>query len=201
MDESALISAAVSGDVAALSSLLAAHGPQLRHELSIDARWQSVLDIDDILQVTYLEAFLRIGSFVPAGPAAFHGWLRRIADNNIRDAVRGFERQKRPPPARQMVASGGESVVELFELLGVTSATPSQALAQTEMERALRQALELLPEDYRNAVQAYDLEALPIAEAAARCGRSPGAMHMLRARAHARLRELFGANPFLSVSS
>ena len=41
-------------------------------------------------------------------------------------------------------------------------------------------------------IRLYDLEGRPIAEVAAEMGRSSGAVHMLRARAHDRLRELLG---------
>src|SRR5262245_41546544 len=55
------ISAAVAGDRDALTRLLKKFGPQVRARLSISSSWQSVLDLDDVMQVTYMEAFLRIG--------------------------------------------------------------------------------------------------------------------------------------------
>ncbi|MBL8880054.1 MAG: sigma-70 family RNA polymerase sigma factor [Phycisphaerales bacterium] len=192
-DEDALIRAAVAGDTAALAALLRTSGTRLREQLSIDRRWQSVLEADDVLQVTYLEAFLKVGSFVPGGSNAFYGWLRRIAENNLRDAIKGLEAQKRPPPALAMdVPVGDQSTVALFDLLGVTSATPSRAAAVTEMKSSLDRALESLPHDYAEVIRAYDLEGLPVADVAAQLGRSPGAVHMLRARAHEQLRALLG---------
>lgn len=196
-----LISAAIAGDVDALAALLRQHAPQLRSQLQIDRRWASVLDVDDILQVTFTEAFLRITSFVPRGPDAFLAWISRIADNNLRDAIKGLQRLKRPPPAAQARGGPGDSVVELFETLRVTSSTPSRALASREMVEALEQALALLPADYATAIRKYDLEGRSIDETAALVNRRPGAVHMLRARGHGRLRELLGENPFLSVSS
>ena len=193
-----MVRAAVSGDPDALATLLRQYAPQLRGQLSIDARWQSVLDADDILQVTFTEAFLRVTSFVPAGPGAFLAWLSRIADNNLRDAIKGLSRQKRPPPTAQVAAQSGESVVQLFEMLGVTTTTPSRAVAQVELLAALERAMAALPEDYARAIRAYDLEGRPINETAELLGRGAGAVHMLRARGHGRLRELLGQNPFTS---
>ena len=188
-----LVSRAIGGDADALSALLAEAAPRLRAEISIDPRWNSVLDADDVLQVTFLEAFLQVQRFQSAGPGAFYGWLRRIADNNLRDAVKGLERLKRPPPVAQMAApAGGDSVVALFELLGVTTATPSRAAAAHELQSALDAALATLPGDYGVVVRKYDLEGLPIADVAAAVGRSAGAVHMLRARAHNQLAELLG---------
>lgn len=201
MDADPRVEAAIHGDTDAMTELLREHAPSLRAQLSIDPKWQSVLDVDDILQVTYLEAFLRIGSFTDSGPGSLLAWLRRIADNNLRDALKGLGRQKRPPPARQATPSGDESTVELFELLGVTTTSPSRVLATAEMKTALAEALGSLPEDYARVIRLYDLEGRSIAETAETCRRSPGAVHMLRARALARLRELLGENPFLSVSA
>ncbi len=196
--EAEQIRAAIAGDMDALTRLLRARTAQLRSQLKIDARWQSVIDVDDILQITFTEAFLRIGRFEPTGPGAFMAWLSRIADNNLRDAIKGLQRQKRPPPAPQATGRGDASVVELLELLGVTTTTPTRVFAQNELKEALERALAALPEDYARAVRAYDLEGRSIAETSQLLDRKPGAVHMLRARAHGRLRELLGQNPFFS---
>lgn len=201
MNDDSSLQAAIAGDVPAMSRLLREHAPALRAQIVIDPQWRSVLDADDILQITFLEAFLRIGSFSDNGPGALLAWLRRIADNNLRDAVKGLTRQKRPPPARQTAASGDQTAIELFELLGVTTTSPSRVLATAEMKAALAVALDSLPEDYARVIRSYDLEGNTIAETACTCGRSAGAVHMLRARAHSRLRELLGENPFFSVSA
>ncbi len=200
MDPEQRVQAAINGDMAAMSELLREHAPALRARIVIDPKWQSVLDPDDILQVTYMEAFLRIPSFTYTGPGSLPAWLRRIADNNLRDALKGLRRRKRPPPARQLPAQGDASTVDLLELLGVTTTSPSSDMRFAEMQSALAAGMAALPADYAKVIQSYDLEGKTIAETAVLCGRSPGAVHMLRARAHARLRELLGENPFLSVS-
>lgn len=189
--EAELVSRAIGGNADALSELLNIHGPILRTQLSLDQRWQSVIELDDVLQVTYLEAFLRIGSFVPAGSAAFGAWLRRIAQNNLRDAVKGLDAQKRPPPAMQAVGGTDASTIALLDLMGV-SATPSRAASGREANQALDAALAALPADYSMVIRMYDLQGHDIADVATGLGRSAGAVHMLRARAHDRLRELLG---------
>lgn len=193
--ESLLTERATSGDTAALTELLQRHAPRLRAEISIDARWRSVLEPDDVLQVTFIEAFLKIDRFVPAGPNALWAWLRRIAENNVRDAIKGLERQKRPPPAVQLAApDGGDSGAVLLEQLGVTTTTPSRVAAGNEWKAALGAALDALPADYAGVIRAYDLEGHSIARTAEIMRRTPGAVHMLRTRAHARLTELLGSD-------
>jgi RNA polymerase sigma-70 factor (ECF subfamily) len=185
---------AVNGDTAALTALLQHFGPQVRRQLRISSRWQSALDVDDVMQVAYLEAFLRIGRFDPQGLPSFARWLLRIAENNLRDAIRSLDRVKRPPSdQRVQLLTRDESAAVLIEQLGVTTTTPSRQVAASELRDTLEAALALLPEDYARAVRLYDLERLPVNEAAAALGRSTGALHMLRARAHDRLRELLGS--------
>ncbi|MDX2199313.1 MAG: RNA polymerase sigma factor [Phycisphaerae bacterium] len=199
MSEAELMQSAVAGDVAALSELLRQHAPLVRNQLSIDSKWQSAIDADDVIQVTLLEAFLRIDSFSPTGAGSFYRWLSRIADNNLRDAIKGLERLKRPPPAVQAARGADESCVDLIALLGVTSTTPSRVVGQKEARTALHAALAALPEDYQSVVRLYDLEGRSIADVAQAIGRSPGAVHMLRARAHARLTEIMSPAEFWST--
>lgn len=183
---------AVAGDADALTELLRIHAPAVERTLRIGRPWRSVLEVSDVMQVTYLEAFLQVGQFDPDRSESFETWLRRIAENNLRDAVRGLQRQKRPQPRDRVLPAGGDSVTGLFDLLGVTTTTPSRHAARAEMDHHLSAALEALPEDYARAVRLYDLGGLPIDDVAEQMGRSPGAVHMLRARAHDRLREHLG---------
>ena len=108
--EGDLLSAATAGDEEALTRLLARYGPQVRKTIAakIGNRWSSVLDADDVMQVTYLEAFLRIGYFSTSGTGSFNAWLARIARNNLLDAVKALERSKRPPPEKRVGTSASE---------------------------------------------------------------------------------------------
>ena len=193
-DTEALVRKAVAGDEEALGRLLERHGPAVERGLSIAREWRSVLEPADVMQVTYFEAFLQVSRYDPDRSEPFQAWLRRIAENNLRDAIRGLQRQKRPQPSDRIeLPSDGDSSSELFELLGITTTTPSRFAARDERSGLLNAALKSLPEDYGQVVRLYDLEALPITEVAKRMGRSAGAVHMLRARAHDRLREVLGS--------
>lgn len=188
-----LVAAAVAGDTEALSGLLARYGPAVERALQISPLWQSVLDLSDVMQVTYLEAFLQIGELQTPEEGAFVTWLRRMADNNLRDAIRGLEREKRPSPRnRVQPASVEDSLTGLYHLLGETTTTPSRALNRQEIVAQLRDAIAALPPTYAEVIRLYDLEGLPIGDVAARLGRSTGAIHMLRARAHDQLRRRLG---------
>jgi RNA polymerase sigma-70 factor, ECF subfamily len=191
-----LVRKAAAGDANALSGLLRMHGPNVERSLQIGDIYRSMIDAADVMQVTYLEAFMQIGTFDVAQPERFEGWLRQIAQNNLRDAIRGFERQKQPPPRNRVnPVNRDDSMVDLYDLLGEgTSATPSRAVRKNELCGFLDRAIEALPERYGKVVRMYDIEGKSIAEVAEAVGKSAGAVHMMRARAHDRLREEMGSS-------
>jgi RNA polymerase sigma-70 factor (ECF subfamily) len=188
-----LLESARRGDADAFSELLERHGTQVRRRIAakISAHWRASLDAADVMQVTYMEAFMHIRSFTPRGPEAFLAWLTGVAENNLRDAIKGLEAAKRPDPRRQVATPHEhDAYVALLDGLGFTSSTPSQHAAQHESRAVLNEILGKMPADYQMVIRQYDLEGRPIADVAAAAGRSVGAVYMLRARALDRLREL-----------
>ncbi|MFH1418881.1 MAG: RNA polymerase sigma factor [Planctomycetota bacterium] len=191
--DDALVSSAVTGNSDALTALLQEHGSRVRRRLSFDPVWRSLVDTADVMQVTYLEAFLRIGQLEGRTQDAFVAWLTRIAENNLRDAIRELERGKRPSPRRRIHRRTPEaSTITLLETLGCTTATASRCAADREAQRLLESAIARLPEAYRQVVRMMDLEDRPVRQVAEALGRSAGAVYMLRSRAHDRLREVLG---------
>ena len=133
-----LLRQAVAGDEQALSTLLSDYAPQLARQLRVHDTHLSTVDVDDVLQVTFLEAFLHIRHFDPDRADAFSGWLLRIAENNLRDMVRELRRAKRLPPERQIRRAADESCVALIELLTRDSSTPSRHAAAAEAQQERR---------------------------------------------------------------
>lgn len=194
--EDQLVTRAVKGDESALAALLEEAGLQLHADLQhkIGAKYRSLVDADDIMQVTCLEAFLRIRSFVPGGAGSFAAWLRRIGENNLLDAIRELERDKRPPPGRRAAPPPGDaSYVALIERVAMTTTTASRVFARDEVRSSVDAALQQLPPDYERALRLYELEGLSGEEVAERMGRSHGAARMLLARAREALAELLGS--------
>ena len=183
------VARAVAGDRDELERLLRACEPALRARIRIAPLWRRSLDADDVLQVSFLEAFLRIATLRDASAAGFRAWLERVVDHNLLDAVRGLERDKRPDARRRDTRGPrGESA---RTLLARMSATGSVDPAELEDEVArLHAAIERLPPSYRAVVRALDLEERDVEEVAQELGRSRGAVHLLRSRAHDRLGEL-----------
>ncbi|MHC4409258.1 MAG: RNA polymerase sigma factor [Planctomycetota bacterium] len=186
------IERAIDGDGEALEELLRECGPRVAAGICIDPRWRPSLESEDVMQVNYLAAYLRIFTLQARTMAGFRGWLARIAENNLRDAVRALQRDKRPDAYGRAVRGGGTSAETLMATLVGGDATAGSIAAGREAVSRLRAAIARLPASYRRVVDELDLAERPVAELAAELGKSPGAVHMLRSRAHDRLKELLG---------
>lgn len=204
LNQEDLTARAVGGDEQALADLLQLVGPALRAHLNslIPRRLQSLLSDDDVLQQTYVDAFLGIGRFSPQGPDSFAVWLKTLANRNLTDAIRMLDAAKRGGGNRQVGLDEDRSLTALYEVLGATSSTPSRRAASREAHLALLQAIGHLSELHQQVIRLYDLEGKSIQDVATAMNRSQGAVFMLRARAHNRLREIMGsASDYLSTNA
>lgn len=186
------VRSAVSGDRNALERLLGHFHPSLKEELSnrIGPRFRGRIEVEDVLQVIYLEAFLGIGGYRPGTVNAFQNWLRKIARNNLNDGIRGLKARIRcefPEPMKQRNAH--DSHTSLLQLIVTSDTTPTEYLSREEIKRLVEAAIDKLPHDYAMVVRLYDLDRQPIETVATSMNRRPGAVYMLRARAHDHLRE------------
>lgn len=190
-----VVNRARAGDRGALGDLLQQHGPKIRRILrgAIPKRWQALLSIDDVLQQTYLDAFLDIGDFAGSIPEAFEGWLSTMARRNLHDAIRMLSAEKRGGDRTRLPqVMSDESFVSLFEVTGGTQSSPSRAARKGEIRTFIEDALQRLPPDYRQAVVLFELEGLRAKRVAEVLNRSTGAVYMLRARALDRLASILG---------
>jgi len=186
--DEAQVAVAVTGDEAALTALLERHGVAIRQGLTISPKWRSLIDPDDVMQVTYFKAFLRIKDLRRTTTASFVGWLRTIAENNLRDAVRAMECAKRGPS--RVYRPTTDSHAALLEQISGTTTTPSRAAGRREVQQLVEDALRKLPPDYEKVLRLCELECKSGPEAAVILGRSQGAVRMLLARAKDRLRDV-----------
>lgn len=182
-----LLSTAIGGDRDALGELLKQLDPELRQHVraKLPARFRAQLDEQDVLQVTYLEAFLDIRSFQSGETAKFAAWLRRVADNNLNDAVRHLEAAKNPQPEKNLThqVATDESYWRVINELTSGGSTASSTATKKEAKDRLEEFLTALPEDYETVLRLAVFAEKPIREVAIIMGRSEGAVSMLKARA------------------
>ncbi len=190
-----LIGRAVAGDQEALARLIAQYDGSLRSRFRnrIPAQWLALLSLDDLLQETYTDAFLDIADFVDRGGDSFEHWLVAIGKNSLLNAIACLEAEKRG--GGRIPYSPGQrdsSFAALHELLSSSMTTPSGRVAKEEAKASLELAMDRLPRDYQTVVRLYDIEGHPAVDVATTMRRSPGAVFMLRARAHRALSRLLG---------
>ena len=204
-DAKTLLDQVRDGNPDALRSLLEQFGQQVWDVINRDigAPWRSSIDADDVMQVTYMEAFLQSSRIRATDEKSFTAWLQEIAKNNLRDAIKQLQCVKRPNPAMRVHAGGGhdDSCVALVELIGATSTTPSRMFAKNEVASAVENTLARMPPDYSTVIRMYDLEGRGAESVASSLGRSTGAVYMLRARAHEMLRTLIEGSDFFTGTS
>lgn len=184
-----LLRKAVEGDGDAVAELIKRHAGDVERSISIDRAWQSQLDVADVMQVTAIEVFEHIRNFDLGRADQFPAWLRHMAHNNLRDAIRGLSSRKRGGGAR---TARCDNPSDLSNLIPVTSNDPGRDARRGERAALLNQALDKLPTDYARTIRMLDFEGKSVAQAASELNRTVGAVHMLRARAYDRLRRLLG---------
>jgi RNA polymerase sigma-70 factor (ECF subfamily) len=197
MSAVALLERAVAGDEEALETLLLQHFDHLAADIArrIPADVRGTLAPDDVVQDAFIVAFQRIREFQPQGDGAFLGWLARIAEHRLLDAVKTLRAAKRGGGWQRLADAHDPErtgLVPLLEMLPQSSRTPSRSAAVHEALTALAAAIEQLSPDYRDVLRLRFIESLPVADCAARMQRSEGAVHMLLGRALAALRARMG---------
>jgi RNA polymerase sigma-70 factor (ECF subfamily) len=176
------------GDESAFTSLFHKYSARLavliRYKLSAEMRGR--VEVDDILQETFLAANSSLSDFTYRYPGSFMSWLARIADHVIIDTARYQERQKRQPAA--LITLNADSHSPVAE--PADSVTPSRIFARKERFQQVVALLDRLPEDYRTVILLAKVEGQSTREIADRMGRSREAVAVLLHRATQRLKEL-----------
>ena len=94
--EAELVKQAVMGNTRALTALLERVGPEVRRRIApaIPSRWRPMVSLEDLMQETYIDAFLDVHRFHMRGDNSFLSWLMTIARRNLVDALRMLEADK-----------------------------------------------------------------------------------------------------------
>lgn len=190
--DSKLLADAIAGDESALKMALAACYRPLANKVSgrIPPDLQRIIDIDDIVQEAYIEVFRRISAFENRGPGSFDRWVRTIAMNRLRNAIRKERALRRggalSAPTQQATA---ESSIALLDALTGSSWTASRSVAKREAEQILHAALDALPKQYHVALRLVYLEGRTVHEAAVSMKSTERAVHGLCRRGVSLLRE------------
>jgi RNA polymerase sigma factor (sigma-70 family) len=166
-----VVRAAAGGDSQAWETLVGTFGPIVRRV--VQGYRLGAADVEDVVQATWESAFTHIDRL--RDPDALGGWLCVIAR---REALRVLDRQRR------------ETVVEVESLADESAEpAPDAALVEQERARAVRAAIERLPERQQALVAGMLHESgRSYSEVARLLGVPIGSIGPTRERALARLR-------------
>jgi RNA polymerase sigma-70 factor, ECF subfamily len=191
-----LLQKAQAGDEAALDLLMVVARKYLSRlaRTQISQRLQGKADASDLVQEALLEAHVHFSQFRGTTEGEFGAWLRSILAGLIANHVRRFLGTKqRDARLEQSIALDIANSSSVFNRqLAAAVGTPSQEAVKHEESMQLVNALESLPEHYRQVITLRHLEGLPFAEVARRMERSVDSVEKLWMRALGRLRDLLG---------
>lgn len=197
-DVDELLRRAATGDIGAVGKLL----EQYRSYLSLLARLQigrrlsGKVDASDVVQETFLKAHRDFGTFRGTTEQEWMSWLRQIMAMSIAQLVRHyFGTQRRDVRLeRQLGTELDQSSQALDQGLVAKQSSPSGHAARREQAVLLADALDRLPQHYREVIILSHLEGLSFPEVARRMGRTVDSVKNLWARALDRLRRSLGAD-------
>ncbi|MBI3410522.1 MAG: sigma-70 family RNA polymerase sigma factor [Planctomycetes bacterium] len=191
-----LFKEATAGDADAFGRLLECY----RRYLSLLARvqighgLQGKVDASDLVQETFMEAHRNLTRFRGTSEAELIEWLRQILGANLADLFRRYLGTKGRDVRleREIEERFDRSTAILDRGLIAPGSSPSQQAAQREQRLLLAEALEQLPNDYREVLVLRHFEGLTFPQVAFRMERSLDSVEKLWMRGLARVRELMG---------
>ncbi len=198
-DPEALLNSARRGHAEAQGQLLELYRSYiaLLARLEVGRRLQAKVGVSDVVQETFLEAHRDFSQFRGTTEAEFMSWLRQILARNLANLVRRhYGTQRRDIRLERAVEDELlESSRALDHELAASQSSPSGRAARREQVVLLTEALDRLPEHYREVIIMRHFEGLPFHEVAKRMQRSVDSVKKLWLRALPRLRNLLGALP------
>jgi RNA polymerase sigma-70 factor (ECF subfamily) len=187
-----LLQAAQAGDREALGQLLELYRNYLRllARLQVGRRLRGKADPSDLVQEAFLAAQRTFAQFRGTSERELVDWLRQILASKLVDLARRYLGTGRRDVRleRQLAHDLDGSSRALSEALLAPQSSPSERAARRERAVLLADAIKSLPTDYGEVIILRHLEGLPLAEVAARMGRSVDSIKKLWVRSIARLR-------------
>jgi len=149
--------------------------------------------VEDILQEIWITAFRSIQSFSEQSPGSFDKWLITITRTRLLNAIRYGTRKSRTASRVEQQSDCTGSYLALLGRLANPGRTPSSEQACDEAMKAVRLAIDSLPDDYRRAITMYHIDGRTQAEVATVMNKTPAAVNGLLYRAMVRLKNRMGS--------
>ncbi len=161
------------------------------------------IDVDDVVQETYMRAFKGISNFEWESEPQFRAWLCKIAERTCTDVVRQHVISQKQSIDKELQgglgpkSDGGQT--NLLELLSLTQTRPSGYVRREERLTRLEQAMDSLSDRHKEVILLSVIQRISTQEVAERMDMSIQAVCMLRTRALRKLKDLFGETESLRL--
>ena len=155
-----LVARTVAGDQKAFELLVIKY--QRRIQRLIGRMVRDVDLVEDIAQETFIRAYRALAQF--RGEAQFYTWLYRIAVNTAKKSLMDLKRN--PTVSENAYKSGDDDETSPVENELTTAETPEAVLASKEIAEIINTAMEMLPEELRQAITLREIEGLSYEEIA-----------------------------------
>jgi RNA polymerase sigma-70 factor (ECF subfamily) len=192
IDPLELLAQARQGKPEALGRLLDVYRGYLRLllRLQIGRRLRSKVDDSDLIQETFLEAHRQFERFRGQSEGELVNWLREILAGSLAQVIRRYYKTQRRDLRleQELAAELGASSQGMIKNLVAPRSSPSDAAVRREHSVLLADALQELPESYREVIILSHLEGLSFPEIARKMDRTLDSVKNLWARGLAKLR-------------
>lgn len=185
MNESALLSAARTGDLEAFNQIVLFYQDRI-FSLAVRIMGDEAA-AEDVTQDTFLTAYRSLPGF---RNGSFRSWLYRIATNNCYDALRRLK--SHPVQPLELDGESEERFPPGFDFSN-SSPSPEKEYERHEMEQTLQRAINQLEMDFRTVVVLVDLQDFSYQEAAQILRVPIGTVKSRLARARRQLRHLLSS--------
>lgn len=153
-----LVERTIAGDQKAFELLVIKY--QRRIQRLIGRMVRDVDLVEDIAQDTFIRAYRALSQF--RGEAQFYTWLYRIAVNTAKKALMDLKRN--PTVSENSFKSADDDETSSVENELTTSETPEAVLASKEIAEMVNSAMDMLPEELRQAITLREIEGLSYEE-------------------------------------
>lgn len=151
---SELIQRAIQHDQAAIEQLYNMTNDNVYYSIKTMLKNEDV--VMDLMQDTYVKAFSSLSQLKE--PAAFRGWIKRIAHNKTVD----YLRKAKPVMFSEMVSADSDEMLDFKDER--TASMPEAVMDQKETSRLIGEILNTLPDDQRAAVGLFYYDGMSVKE-------------------------------------
>ena len=162
--------------------------------VQIDSQLRGKVDPSDLVQETFLEAHRDFPQFRGSTEPELMAWMRRIMARRVAKLVRRYYGSQRrnlrlEVDVHNTLDRSSQALARVFD---AEQSSPSEQVMRRENAVRLADALERLPEHYRNVLILRHIEGMSFGAIATQLGRSLDSVKNIWSRALGRLREQLG---------